>query len=639
MGRQDTSGQSDSVAYRDFMRAILRDLQALERMLEGGEVESSPIRIGAEQELFIVDESFRPAPLAAELLEACKDQPVTPELAKFNIEINAPPYEFTGTCLSDLETGMLDDVAKVRAAARKLDADVVMIGVLPTLTLSDLSADNMFDSPRYRAIDETLNRLRGGNGYELNLQGTDQLVIRHDSMMVESCNTSFQVHLQVAPADFTRSYNLSQLLAGPVLACATNSPLLFGKRLWRETRIALFEQTMDARRRESHDRDSYSRVIFGTRWLDGSMLALMQEDISRFRLLITAEDVEDPRAALAVGRPPKLDALRLHNGTVYRWMRPCYGILDGKPHLRIENRVLPSGPTVLDEVANASFWLGAMIGAADEYGDPAGQVPFDEVKTNFLAASKFGLGAQFTWIGGEQIPAQTLILERLLPLARQGLEKQKVVAKDIDLYLGVVEKRVRSGLTGSQWLLSAHETMSGRGTRGERLAAITAGAIARQEENVPVSEWSLAELTEGGGWTTNCRRVDQYMTTDLFTVKPDDIVDLVASMMDWNNIRHVPVEDDEHRLVGLVSQRNILRLIARGWQDEDKERSVSDIMISKLETVAPETTTQDAVRLMRERKVSCLPVVKEGRLVGIVSESDFVRIAAPLFDEALTGKD
>ena len=453
--------------------------------------------------------------------------------------------------------------------------------------------------------------------------------------MVESCNSSFQVHLQVGAKRFAPLYNLAQALAGPTLAGATNSPLLFGRRLWAETRIALFQQAVDTRR-NLPDRVSAQRVTFGDRWVRSSVMELFKDNVSRFRTLVGTELDEDPFAVLRRGEAPQLKALRLHNGTVYRWNRACYGMTGGKPHLRIENRVLPSGPTVIDEVANAAFWLGLMSEMGATIEDVTGLMDFEHAQTNFVNAARQGLGATFTWFEGEEIPAPKLILERLLPLAAAGLDRAGIAHVDRDRYLGVIEKRVATGRTGSRWILQSLAGMRDHGTPAERLNALTAAIVARQTENRPVHDWELARLGEAGGWRHNYLRIEQYMSTDLYTVHADDPVELAANLMDWHKVRHIPVEDADHRLIGLVSYRQILRLLASGGLTRDGESiPVAEVMTKDPYVTSPGMPTTRAIELMRRYGIGCLPVTHDGRLVGIVTENDFMEIAGQLLEERL----
>jgi CBS domain-containing protein len=366
------------------------------------------------------------------------------------------------------------------------------------------------------------------------------------------------------------------------------------------------------------------------------VLELFREDIARFRVIMTAEADEDPAEVLARGGVPRLKALTLHNGTVWWWNRPCYGVHEGRAHLRIENRVMPAGPTVLDEAANAAFFAGLMQSLPEEYGDMDRLMPFDDAKANFLAAARHGLGAQLTWVG-ETLGAADLITGRLLPLARGGLKASGVNAEDIDLYLGTIEERVRTGQTGAQWALGSLASLGDEGTRDGRLRALAAGILERQKTGEPVHRWTTIEGAGQVDWSENYRTVGQFMSTDLFTVRPDDLVDLAASVMDWRHVRHVPVEDEGGRLVGLVTHRDILRLLVRGQSGEDGGAVlVRDIMKSAPVTVSPGTPTVEAVELMRSRGVGCLPVVVGGVLVGIVTAKDFLDASAKLFEERLS---
>lgn len=637
MGAEGSDGNPDARDLRNFMRSLLRDVWALETMLHEGRLESGVERIGAEQETVLIKGASRPAGCNMEVLEALKDGQFTTELARFNVELNLTPLPFHGDCLSKLEHELESKLKKLREVANARSADVVLTGILPTLRLEDLSLDNMTPRPRYRQLNDALTRLRG-EAYEFRIAGTDELLIKHDSVMTEACNTSFQVHLQTEPRDFARFYNIAQAIAAPVLAAATNSPILFGRRLWQETRIAVFQQAVDTRSSRYFLHERSPRVSFGRSWVRRSPLELFQEDIARYRVLLDLGHApEDPFAALAAGRVPKLAALQLHNSTVYRWNRPCYGVYEGKPHLRIENRVLPSGPSTLDEVANAAFWLGLMKGMAAEVEDITQRMDFAEARANFLAAARQGLGTQVNWLDKRMVPVSNLILDELLPAARRGLAAARIEPRDADRYLGVIEGRVRSGQTGSRWMLESLRTMGGRGTRSQQMAALTATSIARQQEGKPVHEWPLAKLTEGASFRHAYSRVEQIMTTDVVTVNEEELVDLVARIMDWNVLRYVPVEDDQNRMVGLVSQRALLRYLSRDRERLGEQLAVKAIMHKgeDLIVVAPETRTLEALELMRSHRVGCLPVVKDGHVVGVVTERDFMTVAGQLLEQTL----
>ncbi len=626
-------GSLEGASRRSFMRGLLTDLRAMERMLAEGVFERGVARIGAEQEIFLVDRAYHPAPGALKVLERLNDPHFTTELGLFNLEINADPQPFEAKGLRQMETQLAELYSRVRSAAADIEMSPVLAGILPTILKSDLGLDNMVPNPRYLTLSRAMKNTRG-EAFDFSIRGLDELVVKHDSVMVEACNASFQVHLQITePERFSHAYNLAQLLLAPVLAASTNSPVLFGRRLWNETRIALFEQACDIRTPGMHLRESAGRVSFGRAWLQGSVVDLFKENVARFRALVGTEIDEDGIAALDRGAVPDMKALRLHNGTIYRWNRGCYGISEnGKAHLRIELRVLPSGPTIADEVASAALWLGLMSELGATIEDIPARIEFDRARANLYAAARDGLGARLAWFDGEEVLAQTLLLDRLLPLAKAGLDRAGVDPDDTARYMGILERRIGKLRTGSRWMLESLAGMKDRGTPGARLTALTAAMIARQKTDQVVSDWDHARLDENDSARTGYHKVSQYMTTDIFTVRPDDPVELVADLMSWERIRYVPVEDDKGKLVGLVSQRGVLRHFAdRSKRSRDAEGDsvpVGEIMRRDLVTVTPDTRTLDATALMKKHRIGCLPVVQDGHLVAVLTEEDFVGLAS-----------
>lgn len=634
MGEQNVQQHSDEASRRVFMKSLLDEVRALEAMLEAGMFESGVRRIGAEQEMFLVDRASRPAKTVMQMLDRIDDPRFTHELGLFNIEANLSPLDMGGDCLREVERETNEVYRLAQEKAAEVGSQIALVGILPTLTQDDLSLESMVPVPRYFALNEALLRLRGDD-FSVNIKGIDQLNLRHGNLMLEACNTSFQVHFQVAPEEFAHLYNIAQVVTGPLLAASVNSPILLGKRLWHESRIAVFEHSVDARSDAHAARGLKPRVHFGDHWIEESVIEIFKEDIARFRVLLTTETEDDPMGMVAQGIAPKLRALCLHNGTVYRWNRACYGIsANGKPHLRIENRVIPSGPTVADEVANAAFYFGLMSKLSHEIEDIREKISFADAKANFMAAARTGLRAQQMWFDEKQMTAQELILEVLLPMAREGLREVAIDERDIERYMGILGKRVESQRTGARWLLESLDKMGDKGSQHERLRSMTSQMIIRQREGSPVSDWSLAEFCPSQDWRDSYRNVGQYMATDLFSVRPDDIVDFAASLMEWRHIRHVPVEDDAGHLLGLVSHRQLLRLVAKGGRG-DEPVTVRDIMVPDPVTVTPETTTVEAIRLMREKKVACLPVIKDDKLVGLVTEYDLIVVSSKLLEEYL----
>ena len=670
-----SAGELEGPDRARYVRALLNDLRALERMIDEGMFEEGVSMIGAEQEMFLVDRAFNPSPTALSIIEKVNDPHFTTELGLFNLEMNADPQLLKGNGLSAMETQLTELYAKVKTVGADMHVKPVLVGILPTLQRTDLSLDNMVPNPRYHTLNNVMRRVKG-DSYDIAIKGLDELVVKHDSLMFEACNASFQVHLQcLEPKKFGHFYDVAQLVLAPTMAIGTNSPLLLSQRLWAETRITLFEQSCDIRTRDLHSRAEAARVGFGKEWqTEGGVVGLFKENVTRYRPLVGMSGEEDSSGILNQGGIPELRALRLHGGTVYRWNRAQYGISpNGKPHLRIELRVLPSGPSIVDEVANAAFWIGLMRELTETIENVPARMEFENAQANFYNAARDGLAARFVWLDGEDVIAQPFILDRLLPIAEKGLQRGGVEQSEINKYLGIIDKRVRTLHTGTRWALRSMQEMKPRGNPGEHMSALVAATIARQETGRPVAEWERARLDELPARRTGWERVSQYMQTDLLTVHPSDPVELAADIMSWERIRHLPVEDENGKFLGVVTSRAVLRHYARkmgfatesssmlprsdsstsliaqivhqqsagagsspgGSQPPPGMTTVADIMRSDLVTIPPDTTTLDAIRLMRGHRIGCLPVVKDGRIVAMVMEEDFMGIAADLLEEKI----
>ena len=630
MGRLDARAVSGE-ELRRFEKRLFRDLRKLDAMIGEGRIEEGVYRVGVEQEMFLIGDGHRPAPMAMEVLKELDDPLFTTEVARFNLEANLEPMPLSGDLLSRTERRIEEVMTAASEAAKRVGVDVCLTGILPTLRLSDITLQNMTPLSRYRVLNDALSRLRGNEPYHLHLAGADEIHTSHDNVMLEGCNASFQIHLQVGADEFSRLYNLAQLVAAPILACSPNSPLLFGRRLWRETRIGLFQQSLDTRGARPDVRKRSARGAFGLDWVRGGVIEILRENIAHHSVLLDAGDDGEEDSD-----PPRLSALTLHNGTVWRWNRPCYGITGGKPHLRIESRYLPSGPTIPDQVANMALWLGLMSSLSGEGVEPHEVMPFADVAENFLAASRLGLKAELTWLDGRHWRVRDLLLGELLPRVRDGLARKQVDPADVDHYVEIVEERVRTRRSGARWMLDGYESLRTQASASERLSAITGAARRQQGAGIPVARWEPPVLSDSGGWKHHYLRVEQFMTQDIRTVHPDESVRRAAILMDWGRIRHVPVEENG-KLVGLVSYRTIIKLVAESGFDEDELLPVRQVMKSEPVTIPPSTLSVEAIRLMNEKGVGSLPVVEDGRLVGIVTEHDFTLIARGLLEEKLAG--
>jgi CBS domain-containing protein/gamma-glutamyl:cysteine ligase YbdK (ATP-grasp superfamily) len=634
MGDKAVDREYDEGKMRAFTRAVLNDLHALELMLAEGHIEEDKRRIGAEQEMFLVDSSLHPSPIALEVIEDAADGRLTTEIGRFNLEANLTPRTFSENCLGAMEAELNQILDGVRQAAARYDSSVILAGILPTIQASDLTEKNLTPLPRYHEINRVVTELHGDDRH-IHIKGIDEIHLTLRDTFTEFCNTSFQVHLQVGASEFGQMYNWSQAIAGPVLACSVNSPILLNHRLWHESRVALFQHATDTRGPVHRERGQPPRVNFGDRWVSGSIIEMLHEDAVRFRVLLTQHLEEDSLKMVHGGAVPHLKAWRLHNGTIWRWNRPCYGLVHGKPGLRIEARYLPSGPSAADEMANAALFLGLMTALSAEYGDVSRLLPFEAAKTNFFNAARYGLNCQTNWLDGKSIRTSRLLTEQLIPMARQGLKAAGVDGSDIDHYLGILEDRVKAEKTGAQWMLDSIMRMDKRAKLNVRMRSLAAAMKANQESGIPLHEWKLAQIPRQPEWIDNYRTVEQFMSTDLFTVRPEDVIDLAASLMHWKHVRHVPVENDSGELVGLISHRDLLELIALGTIDRCREVAAREIMQTNLITVEAETSALKALHLMRDHGIGCLPVVKEKRLVGLITSHDFLTVSTKLFEETL----
>lgn len=640
MGEAKVKVVRDQKQMQSFMRHLLRDVEAFDFMLKNDWFEKDITRIGAEQEMCLVNkDTFKPACINMQALEKMQDwEWVTTELAQFNLETNLTPLEFKGNCLREMERENTEGLQKIREIVKEFDAEVVLTGILPTLRKSDLDLSNLTPKPRYLALMESIKEhsLRGDEHFELRLDGIDELHIRHDSPLLEACNTSFQVHLQVSPQEYVKMYNIAQMLLAPIISISANSPLVFGRRLWHETRIALFQQALDTRTSHEHLRERRPRVNFGSDWLHESILEIHRDDIARFRVLLGDVIEEDSMEMIAQGKTPRLRALQIFNSTVYRWNRPCYGISpNGQPHLRIECRVLPAGPSVVDSTANAAFWLGLMVGYAHKYDDITKHISFEDIRDNFDKSAKFGFDTKYTWFNDQKISPKDLILNELLPIAREGLALKGIDPADISRYMDIIEERAKAHMTGARWQLRAFTKLSKEVTTDEALATITAAIAKNQWAEKPVHTWDLPKPNTLESYQPSKLTVEDFMQTDLFTAQKEDIIEFVAQLMDWRNIRYMPVEDAKGQLVGLVTSRLLLRGLSHNQHlKEDEQVTVEDIMIKNPKTVVPSTMLTDAIKTMRDNRIGCLPVVNDGgELVGIITEMDFLRISVRLIEK------
>ena len=478
----------DRRRYRDKVR---RSLDVFARMLRERQFEENPSTVGQEIELNLVDEHGMPSMRNAAVLDAIASPAWATEVGQFNLEINVPPRMMEGDSLATLETELRADLNAADTRARTVGSHLVMVGILPTLAEHDVSEGTMSANERYRVLNEQIFAARGED-MSISIDGSEQLLTHTDSITPEAACTSVQLHIQVSPDAFAAYWNAAQAIAGVQVALAANSPYLFGRQLWHETRIPLFEQSTDTRPDELKEQGVRPRVWFGERWIT-SVFDLFEENLRYFPALLPICEEEDPLAMLDRGIIPQLAEMSLHNGTIYRWNRPVYGVVGGRPHLRVENRVLPAGPTIADVVANAAFYYGLVRSLAEAQRPIWTQMSFTTAAENLQEAARHGLDAQLYWPGVGDTPVAELILRRLLPLAREGLSRWGVDEAVAGRLLGIIEQRCLTGQTGAAWQIATVTELTGpRGLdRREALRQMTRRYIDHMHSNEPVHTWSV----------------------------------------------------------------------------------------------------------------------------------------------------
>lgn len=616
MGNLNVTKLTKKKDRANYFHQLIKDIEALDLMISNDMIEKAPIRIGAEQEFCIVDNEYLPKGNALDILKTINDAHFTTEIGNFNLEINLDPFELKEACFSKLHNQLKTLLKKAKVAAEEHDSKVLLTGILPTLSIKHIDAKNMTPIQRYLVLNDAIKESRKQD-FNIHIKGVDELNLLHNSIMLEGCNTSFQAHLQINPDVFIDSYNWAQAISGPILSICTNSPLLFGKELWSETRIALFTQSVDTRANSFLLNEKQSRVSFGNNWETGSITDIFKDNISRFRSLVTSEFVKDSVTMLKEGEIPKLKALSLHNGTVYRWNRVCYGVGAGKPHLRIENRYIPAGPSTPDAIANMMFWVGVMVGKPKKYQHIHETMDFKDAKSNFFSAARYGMAAQFKW-NGEIISSQDFILNELLPIAYRGLHSMGVSPKDTEYYLTLIENRVKH-LSGSDWIIKSYRNLLKTKKRKEALQILTENMYLKQEQEYPISTWNV--LGEGIQTSFSMeRKVYHIMNTDIFSVDKKDSLELVLHMMQWKNIHHMPVINNQKELIGLLSWSDVKTHLN---EIEESTKCVKNFMKEAVITTTQYTTIKEAKICMEKHQISCLPVVSNKKLIGIITTKDF----------------
>ncbi|NYT92509.1 glutamate--cysteine ligase [Salinispora sp. H7-4] len=483
-----TFDRADRARYREKLR---RCLHAFAELLPDSRFDVDRPATGLEIELNLIDDTSQPAMRNAAVLAAVADPDFQTELGQFNLEINLAPLRLAGAGALEFEKTLRERLDAADARARTAGARLVMIGILPTLRPEHLTSAALSANPRFALLNEQIFAARGED-LRIVINGAERLTTTADTITPEAACTSAQFHLQVSPTQFGDYWNAAQAIAGVQVALGANAPLFFGRELWRETRIPLFEQATDTRAEEIKAQGVRPRVWFGERWIT-TALDLFDENVRYFPALLPVCDPEDPVDAIAAGAVPQLAELRLHNGTIYRWNRPSYDVLAGRPRLRLENRVLPAGPTVVDTVANGAFFFGLVRALAESDRPLWSQMSFNAAEENFTTGARHGIEAQVFWPGLGYLPVTELVLRRLLPLAHHGLDRWGMDPTERDRLLGIIEQRCLTGRNGASWQVATLNRLESadRLGRPEALREVLRHYVDLMHSNRPAHEWPI----------------------------------------------------------------------------------------------------------------------------------------------------
>ncbi len=478
MGEEIDRGSFSADDFAQFKESLQQQTVLLKNWFDEGVFSQQRSSGGFELEAWLVDNNAQPLPINETFIKKLNSDLVVPELAKFNIELNGTPQILQDNALHKLQAELEQTWQNCVETAHTLESQLIMTGILATVKDSDLCPENMSRMLRYQALNEQVLRLREGKPLQLDINGHEYLQSTHYDVMLESAATSFQIHQQIPANNAVRYYNAALVIAGPLLAVSTNSPYLFGKQVWEETRVPLFEQAVELGGIGGAAFGPVKRVSFGSGYMHDSLMECFTENNEHFPILLPLVGVESQDDALS-----RLPHLRMHNGTVWRWVRPLIGFnADGTPHLRIEQRVVPSGPSIVDAIANAAFFYGLMESLVTRDSPIEQEIDFAIARDNFYAAARDGIAAQLCW-QSKKCSAQTLLTQQLLPLARQGLASLGLDKQDIEYYLGIIQSRIETGQTGSVWQRQSANKLNGD------LQAMTLQYLEHQQSGRPVHEW------------------------------------------------------------------------------------------------------------------------------------------------------
>lgn len=617
MGNSRVVSCADATAKQRLLRAVVEDLKALELLLQSGSLDETR-RIGAEQEFMIVDQHLNPAPVADQILARLSDKRFTTELGRFNLEANLTPRLFRGDCLRELWAELEQLCALGKRACRDLGVDLVLAGIWPTMDLVHTDLRNLTPLQRFHEFNRLSLRRHGGN-VPFSISGVDSLGVSCDTILLEAGPTSFQVHLQTPPDEFVSTFNACLLLAAPLVAISANSSILAGRRLWHETRIPLLERSADVRHPAQTRRAGRSRTSLGHGFLQHSVLEAFHADLAAFDAIVGLESPSASLLQVERGETPSLHALNTFNGTVWRWVRPCYGVTDGKPHLRIENRVISAGPTLIDELANTALFLGLATAVPRMFGDVQRQIDFQSVDNNLHAAARDGLDAELEWLSGRRITARELFDAQLLDLASYGLKVAGISDADARALIAVIAGRVETGRTGAAWMHAAHAALPPTLSRRARSFRIASAMKVFCWGDLAVHEWPASQLPE----PLEKPAALVAMRTTHPSITPDAPLELAEQLLEADPAMQLLVEDEEGTFLGLLGLADVK---AHRAPRSDCSATARDVVRTEVAVIDAAMSAEEAWSLLAARGEQ-LAVVKRGSaVVGVVRAEDLVAL-------------
>lgn len=481
MGQEIKSKDSSYYTDKDianFKAKLQAETNLLKSWFDNNDFKNPTQMTGIELEAWLVDKDMLPHATGDEFIKDLGHKQIVPEISRFNFEINSDPYEFTGKAFSHLYNELEALWNKCEKSGDKLGSNPMMMGTLATLRQSMLTLDTMSPQNRYHVMNDQILKMRKGVPLNLRMSGRDIINFTVDSVLTECAATSLQIHLSMDQDKAKRYYNAASLASPFMVAVCANSPYFFGNELWDESRIAIFEQSVELDCYKSRTGEFIKRVTLGEDYVNECLYELFDDNLNKFDILLPEVSDDDPK---------KMGHLKLHNGTIWRWNRPIVGENpDGTPHLRVEHRTPSAGPTLIDSVANAAFFTGLVEYFVNMETAPEYLLDFEDLRTNFYKASKQSFYCRPQWIDGKKHDMQELLLNVIYPEVKNALIRKGMDKDDISQFMdNNIYPRIKKGINGARWQ-KAYIHM-----HGKKFQDLMEVYLENQKSGKSVHEWRL----------------------------------------------------------------------------------------------------------------------------------------------------